>query len=773
MNKAPETSPASQPKKRRTLPLMFKAAGITADATSSVVSTVFKIFGSLLLILLITGLLFACVFAYYVKTCLTPNMDLSLEDYQLSESSTIWYQNSAGDWKEMMTLAGRQKRIWVDYEDIPKYLEQALISIEDKRFYDHKGVDWYRTSGAFVEMFARMETSYGGSTITQQLIKNLTGQDQVTIQRKLTEIFGALELEKRYDKQEILEWYLNAVYFGEGCYGVQAAAQTYFGKDVSELTLAECASIVGITNKPTYYDPFYNEQNNKERQETILREMYEQEYIDYETYKAAVAEDISSAFVRSPGQTQQNQQIYSYYEEVVVYDVIRDLMSLKGISREAATTLLYNGGYQIYCCMDPNVQNAIDNIYTDLNAIPKAAGSQQLQSAIVIMDPYDGRIVGLSGGVGEKTRNFGLNRAIPVSVNGFAYGGAVRSPGSSIKPIASYGPAVNEGLITPNTIVNDSPYIRLSGTSWYPNNDGGQNYGVVTIYTALQWSLNTVAAQIVDKLGPTTCYDYLTQRLGVTSLVPDDASYAPMALGQLTNGISVREMAAAFCSFVNDGIFTYSRTYSMVTDSKGNMVINNIPQTIVAFEPNTAHIMTYMLRNAVENGTGSEAQLYSVPVAGKTGTSGQYKDRWFVGCTPYYVAAVWTGFDIPDRIGVNGNPAARLWKSVMSPIHASLPWKEFTYPYIGPNTGIFGLYDGDINPDQGDLVVDEGDSFAVPNEEQIYAEPDTGGTYVEPNNGGSYVEPDPGGSYAEPDNGANLQPDDGGQDDGSATLIFG
>ena len=693
MNKKPESG------EHKNIPakvgrMAVRTAGFTVDAASSVVSSIFKLIGTALLIILLTGLLFACVFGYYVKTCLTPDLDLSLEDFKLSESSTIYYQDAGGEWRELVTLAGTEKRIWVDYEEIPWYMEKALVAIEDKRFYDHKGVDWYRTSGAFIEMFARMESSYGGSTITQQLIKNLTGNDEVTIQRKLTEIFGALELEKKYDKQEIVEWYLNAVYFGESCYGVQTAAQTYFGKDVSELSLAECASIVGITNKPTYYDPFYNEQNNKERQETILREMYEQGYIDYETYKAAVAEEL--VFTRSPGE-EITQEIYSYYEEVVIDDVIRDLMELKGLSREAAATLLYNGGYHIFSCIDLNIQSVVDSIYTDLSAIPRTWNNQQLQSAIVIMNPYDGRILALSGGVGAKTQNFPLNRAT----------GAYRSPGSSFKPIASYGPAVDAGLITPETLVNDSPSIRLSGTSWYPSNDGGENYGIVTIYRALQWSLNTVAAQIIDKLGPQNAYDFLVNNLGFTSLVPDDASYAPMALGQLTNGITVREMCQAYCAFVNDGIFTYARSYSMVTDSDGNVVIDNVPETIAAMNPNTAYTMTYLMRNAVENGTGSEAAFWSMPVAGKTGTSGEYKDRWFCGVTPYYAAAVWTGYDQPERISVSGNPAAKLFKKVMQPIHDGLDYKNFTYPYIGPNTGIFGL------DDDGDEMEDEQDNDGV------------------------------------------------------------
>lgn len=708
-------SPEPQtPKMKRQM--IKKAANVTGDVISGSIGAVLKVIGTILLIFLVAGMMFTCVFAYYVKTCLVPSFDLSLEDMKLNESSTLWYQDASGEWRELATLSGKEKRVWVDYEDLPWYLEKALVAIEDKRFYEHKGVDWYRTAGAFITMFAKMDTSYGGSTITQQLIKNLTGKDDVTIQRKLSEIFGALELEKRYDKQEIVEWYLNAVYFGQGAYGVQMAAQTYFGKDAKDLTLAESAAIVGITNLPTYYDPFYNEQNNKDRQETILREMYEQGYIDYQQYKDAVAEEL--VFTRTPGE-EYSQTVYSYYTEVVIDDVVKDLMQLKGISEDTAKTLLYNGGYNVYTCLDINVQNNIDAIYTDLDAIPSTWGSdQQLQSSIVVMNPYDGRILGLSGGVGEKTINFGLNRAT----------GTKRPPGSSIKPLASYGPAIDLGLITPETTVMDSPSVTLNGTDWMTANDGGGYMGLVTIYTALQYSINTVAAQIVDILpqGPQTSYDYLVNHLGFTSLVPEhDIAYAPMAIGQFYNGCTVREMAQAYCSLVNDGIFTYSRTYTMLTDSEGNIVIDNTPRTIQAFEPNTAYTLTYMLQNAVENGTGSEAALWSVPVAGKTGTSGQYMDRWFVGCTPYYVAAVWTGYDEQERINVSGNPAAQLWKKVMSPLHDGLAWKSFTYPYLsGENTGIFG-YTDEEDPYLDDFVTTDPDLGGT-----IIGGGDTGGTII-------------------------------------------
>ena len=620
-----------------------RAADLTIDAVSVTLSSILKLFGSVLLIFALTGLIFSCIFAYYVKSCLSSSLDISLEDYQLSESSTIWYTDATGGWKELVTLTGKEKRIWVDYDKIPWYMEKALVAIEDKRFYEHKGVDWYRTAGAFVQMFARMSDTYGGSTITQQLIKNLTGKNEVTVQRKLAEIFGALELEKKYDKREIIEWYLNAVYFGEGCWGVQTAAQI-----------------------------------DKQRQTTILHEMYEQGFIDYKTYKDAVAEPLNFVYREN---TTYTQDIYTYYEEVVIADVTEDLMEQKGISKEAARHLVYNGGYQIFCCLDETIQSYIDNIYENIENIPQTYGTdKQLQSAIVIMDPYTGEIKGLSGGVGEKTQNFPLNRAT----------GSQRPPGSSIKPIAVYGPAVELLGLTPNTLVNDSDDMYLSGTSWYPHNDSWENYGIVTIYDALTLSLNTVSAQIVDKLGPETCYNFLRERLGVTSLVPDDASYAPMALGQLTNGITVREMAQAYSAFVNDGIFTYSRTYTRITDSNGNIVIDNTPRTVVAFRPNTAYTMTYMMQNAVESGTGGAAYLGIMPVAGKTGTSGENKDRWFVGCTPYYVAAVWTGYDIPETINVWSNPAARIWRDVMYRVHTGLEYRTFNWPYIGGDSYLFG-----------------------------------------------------------------------------------
>ena len=641
---------------------------------------VLGIIGTILLIGVVTGLIFVCIFAFYVKTCITPSLDLDLNDFTLNQSSIIYYQDSNGDYQKLTTVKSSENRIWVDGDQIPQHMKDALVAIEDKRFYTHKGVDWFRTAHAALNMFTGGST-FGGSTITQQLIKNLTQQDDITVQRKLLEIFQALDLEKNYDKDEILEYYLNAVCFGEGCYGVQTAAQTYFGKDAKDLSVAESAAIVGITNLPTYYDPFYSVENNKERQENILREMYKQGYLNKSEYEAAKSEELE--FVRGEN-SPDTSNVYSYYEEVVLSDVIGDLAEAKGISRNAASQLVHNAGYEIYACIDKDIQAKVDAIYTDPEQLPKSySGTKsQLQSAIVIIDQTTGEIKALSGGTGEKTISYGLNRAT----------GTTRPPGSSIKPIAVYGPAVEYGLISPSTMVLDADetHVQLAHTSWYPKNSPNTYDGIITITTALQKSKNTVAAQIMDKLTPSASLEFLRSRLGVTSLIDSDADYAAMALGEPHYGITVREMAQAYTALANDGVFTYSRTYTMVKDRSGKIILDNQPQTIRAFSQETARTMTYMLNNAATYGTGSESRLSNMPVAGKTGTTTSNRDRWFCGYTPYYTCAVWTGYDTPETMSFSGNPATQIWQKVMSAIHADLPRKEFNISYGGSATGIFG-----------------------------------------------------------------------------------
>ena len=658
-----------------------KAARTAGSAAVGAFSLALKIVVTALLVILTTGLLFVCIFAFYVKTTLVDDLDISLDDFSLSESSTVYDIN--GD--VMATLSSGENRIWVDYEDIPEDLEHALVAIEDKRFYEHKGVDWYRTVGAIFSSFLG-SSSFGGSTITQQLIKNLTGDNEVTVQRKLVEIFRALEFEKKYDKEEIIEWYLNAVFFGEGCNGIYTAAQTYFGKEPSELTLAECASIVGIVNLPTYYSPFYSLENNKKRQETVLREMYEQGYITYDEYTQAVNEEL--VFVRSETEVG-TQEIYSYYVEAVIDDVISDLMEMRGVNYETAQRLLYSGGYQIYTCCDSRIQGIMDTYYDNLDNFPNlyAVTSQQLQSAMVIIDPYTGNIVAMRGGVGEKNANLILNRATDTT----------RPPGSSIKPLSVYTPGLDLGIITQNTLVIDGnpadPGYTLEHFSWYPRN-ASLTYtdGPVTIRKGLISSLNTVAVQILDKLGLETSYSYLEDVFGFTTLVDADYNPSPLALGELTYGVTVREMTQAFSALANGGTFSESRTYSQVVDSNGNVVLDNPVQQRQAIRENAAWNVVDMMVGSANGGTSTSANFYTQEVAGKTGSSGNNRDRWFVGMTPYYVAAVWTGHDIPVDNGVTwSSPACVIWRNIMQQVHEGLEYRSFTDPTsIGGDTQIFG-----------------------------------------------------------------------------------
>lgn len=646
-----------------------------------ILSLALKIIGSLLLIVITTGIIFSCIFAVYVKNNLATDMGISLDEFAVDLSSVLYYQNKdTGQWEELVTLQSEYFRKWIEYEDIPINLEHALVAIEDQRFYTHSGVDWYRTVAAFGNMFLNMrDTAFGGSTITQQLIKNLTTEDDVTVQRKLLEIFRALELEKEYEKRDIIEWYLNYVYFGHGCYGIGAAANFYFGKEVGELTLAECASIIGITNNPSRYSPYSYPKNNKDRQETVLYKMLEQGYISQTEYDAAMRQQL--VFQRGEDEVYE-EIIYTWFEEAVINEVLEDLQEIKGVPSKFARDLLFYGGYRIYTTFDPDIQAAVDAVYLDVDGLPKVTGSSaQLQSSIVIVDPYTGDIPALSGGVGEKTANLLRNRATM----------ARRSPGSSIKPLTAYAPAMDLNLLTPATKFNDSASVVLTGKpDWLPRNDDRNHRGIVTVKYALQRSINTIAAQIVDKLTPDVAYKFATEKLGL-GLVPADNDYAPLALGGLTYGVTVREMAEAYTIFPNEGLRNKTRTYTMLYDADDNLVYEKKRESVTAISDTTAYHMNVLLQNAVTSGTGYEARLTNMPTAGKTGTTSDKKDRWFTGYTPYYVAAVWTGYDTPAEMTVRGNPAAQIWKRVMDPIHENLESRDFFQPastYQPPVPGI-------------------------------------------------------------------------------------
>ncbi len=667
---------------KRGMRIAKEVAEAGAHTVSTVVSLALKIAGTVLLVALTTLLVFACIFCIYCKTNYSKGLDVEYDEFSLALSSVIYTENKqTGNLEELITLTGSEYRSWVDYDEIPDCVEKAVVSIEDQRFYKHKGVDWYRTSGAFVNMFLSMSNTFGGSTITQQLIKNIKHEDDVTVSRKFLEIFRALEYEKHHSKEEIIELYLNVIYFGHGCYGIGAASRYYFGKEVSELTLAEAACIVGITNNPSMYSPFIDRESNKNRQELILGKMLELEYITQEEYDAAVSQPL----VFDASEDVMNDTVYTWFEEALRDDLIKDLAELKNVSEGTAELLLLTGGYKIVATVDPEIQAIIDSVYGDPDNISGVSGSsQQAQSAIVVEDPYTGDIVGMSGGIGEKTGNLWWNRATS----------SRRQPGSSFKPIASYGPAIEYSVVTPNTKIEDGKDVRLNGTSWMTLNFDYSYMGVITIETALKYSINTVAAQLVDKLTPAVSFEFVRSKAGISTLTIEDMDYAPMSIGALSYGVTVRDMTSAYTMFVNDGIRSKGRTYKYIYDNNDKLIYENQTEQVQAISDKTAYWMTYMMKQSASYGTGGVSNLDNMPVAGKTGTTQDRYDRWFVGYTPYYVAAVWVGYDNPARISYNGNPAATMWKKVMSQIHAGLEYRSFNVPddtYLTPIPGVIPI----------------------------------------------------------------------------------
>lgn len=635
-----------------------------------------KILGTFLLVCVLSALIFACIFVVYVKTEIDPYLEVDAESFTLNQTSVIYYKDSSsGDYKVLQNLYGSENRIWTPYEELPKYLKFAAIAIEDKDFMDHNGVDWYRTTGAFVNMFLGMKDTFGGSTITQQLLKNITKDDETTVRRKLIEIFRALQFEKEYTKDEILELYFNTIYFGESAYGVYSAARLYFGKNVSELTLAECASLIGITNNPAIYDPYINEEKNIKRQRIILAEMLDQGYITPEEYSTAISQEL--VFQRAVS-SENTGTVFSYAVDEIIRAVVRDLAELTGYSSEIVTQMVNSGGYKIYSTIDLSVQQALEEVFYDPDSLPASVGTyQQLQAGMVILNNTTGDIVAVCGGLGEKTGSLTLNRATQ----------SLRSPGSVIKPLSVYAPALDLGLLTPISVYDDSP-LTFDTNPW-PKNYDNTYRGLMTISEAVAISNNTIPAKLVTELTPEYCYNYLLNNFKVTSLVAakevssgvlSDINVAPMALGGLTNGVTVLKMAEAYESIANDGVYRDARIYTKVEDSNGKVILNNTSVSSVAMKSKTASYLTDMLQGVVSWGTGTDAALSNMAVAGKTGTTTNDYDRWFCGYTPYYCGAVWVGYDEQEEIVLADssiNPSATLWRLVMEKIHKDLSQQSF------------------------------------------------------------------------------------------------
>ena len=633
----------------------------------------------ILITLVLIGVLCGCfcgiAFAMYVHIYINPSAQETAAEISkglgLNLNSFIYAKESDSDEYTLYeTIKGKENREWVDSDKIPDTLKNAVVAIEDERFYKHHGVDWVRTIGA-VKGWLLGGTQYGGSTITQQLIKNITADNDYSVKRKVNEIFRAFALEKEIDdKDRILVMYLNTIFLGYNSYGGQTAAMQYFDKDVSQLDLAESAVLAGLTNNPSIYDVYNHPEKVKERQETILAQMLDQKMISQEEYEAAVAEELN---YRPYEEYQQEiKSTYSYFTDEVIKDVINDLMTEKGYSRLVAENMVYSGGLNIYATIDTKVQNALDEVWANADNFPNTEKYGEIpQSAMVITDKQ-GNIVGIAGGRGEKT-----------SSRGFSYASdARRQPGSSIKPLATYGPAMDAGIATPDTTVYDRALIQDEEGNPWPMNDGKYPTGrAMTVKEGMTRSLNTISAQLLKQLTPQKSYEFMTQQLGFKLVdsrtnedgtVQSDIDLAPLALGALTDGVTVREMAGGFSTFINDGVYGGTRTYTKVTDSEGNTIMENTPNTDKGFtNVRTAYYMLDCLQNVTAHGTAYGIQLDGVETGGKTGTTTSNTDIWFCGITPKYSGAVWVGYEHNYRLdGLYGRNAAEIWLAVMQKVHA-------------------------------------------------------------------------------------------------------
>lgn len=617
----------------------------------------------------------AGIVAAYIKDA----PEISTKDILQLRQSSIVYEEGTGEIVDR--IHEEVNRTLISLEDVPEYVQRAFVAIEDERFRQHFGIDLKRIIGVTIQNLRERRIAAGASTITQQLVRNVVLTQDQKLKRKIQEQYLAIKLERVFTKDQILEAYLNTIYFGQSAYGIHAASMTYFGKDPSGLTLAEGAMIAGITNNPRLYSPYLNADNAKKRQEVVLKTMLNLGSITDEEYKSAINQEL--VFVR--GEIKEEEMtISSYFIDQIKVDVREALMEKYNYSKDEANNLLFNGGLQIYSTIDVKMQEIVEAAFKDPEAFPEtkedAKGVPQPQGAMVIIDYNTGQIKAMVGGRGQKGSML-LNRATQ----------SYRQPGSSIKPISVYTAAIDNGY-TAASIIDDIPvaFIAGDGNLWIPKNwytDTGTRlptyWGLSTLREGLQWSMNVLTVRLLNELGIDTAFDY-AERMGLTSLIKSgpvmDKNLASMALGGLTKGVSPIDMATAYGTLANKGQRIQPITYVRVTDTNGNVLLDNQPLTTQVVGEDVAYVVTDMLKSVVRAGTGTSAN-FNMPVAGKTGTTTDSVDAWFVGYTPYYVASLWMGYDEPKNMGFGGGSyPAVLWRRIMEEVHKDLPVIDFERP---------------------------------------------------------------------------------------------
>lgn len=637
---------------------------------------------------ILSGILIAaCVVVAYVLinviTYINGDVVVNLDNEKANQNQTsfiyAYKDNDPSNVVEIARLHGDEDRVWVNLENISPYMKKAFVALEDQRFEQHHGVDWIRVGGVIVKP---QNIGQGGSTITQQLIKNLTNEKDVTLVRKFREIMTALNMEKNYSKDTIIEAYLNTVYLGNGCYGVKTASEKYFGKDIKDLNAAECAALASITQFPTKFNPLLNPENNRERQLFCLKKMHEigaltdQEYNDACNYHMIFTN--SDDYVPSEASeeirkiAEEESKINSFYVDSVISSVIDNLMNEYGYSQQQATNKIYYGGLKIYAALDMDIQEELEDVYVNRISFPnisKADGTKP-QSSMTIMD-YSGRVVAIVGQAGEKTQNRGLNRAMQ----------SWRQPGSTIKPLATYAPGLELGKITYSTKVRDFA-IAFNGELWPHNVDKtlGSNRDV-TVQYAVQQSLNTVPVRLINnEITIDKSFEFLRDRFHLSKLdETNDRALSPLATGALTNGTNTLEMAAAYATFGNGGYYYKPYFYYKVTNAQGTETIlsneNNQGEQVISAE--TSDVVCELLQTVPTSYYGTGANVRKFQIMAKTGTTSSDCDRWFCAGTPYYVASVWFGYDIKAPLNQEVNPCGKIFITVFDRIHKGLEPKRF------------------------------------------------------------------------------------------------
>ena len=646
-----------------------------------------KIWGFLKFQMILMLLVVAAVAYYYaggyaakvsaMKTEAVSMVSHSSKDTFRKSQTSIAYDISG---KTLSVLKGEKDVYYIEYEDIPIYVKQAIISTEDKRFYKHKGIDYRGIMRAVVAMIQDGEVTQGGSTITQQLARTVFLSNERTWERKIEEMYIAVELEKKYSKEEILEFYLNNVYFANGYYGIEAAAQGYFGTDVSHLSLSQMIYLCAIPNNPTLYNPLTHADKTQARRDRILKSMLEDQVISESSYQTAVAEQIKTT---EPEEIKNN-----YAETYTYYCATRALMELEGFEfqtvfssdeektayerkyqslYDACNAKLFTGGYRIYTSLDLDAQSqlqaSVDEVLAGFGE-KSDEGIYELQGAAVCIDNTTGMVRAIIGGRSQDdVEGYTLNRAFQ----------SFRQPGSAIKPLIVYTPALERGY-TPDTTVVDEPIADG------PVNGDGTYSGAMSLRQAVARSKNTIAWKIFEELTPEVGISYL-EAMSFSNLDENDKRL-PASIGGFTNGVSPLEMAKGYATIKNDGGYRNPTCIMKITDADGEVIYQADQTASVIYKENACRQMTDMLQTVITSGTGRGYSLGTMPCAGKTGTTNDNKDGWFVGYTPYYTTSVWVGYDIPKEVpGLGGGTyPGKIWHSFMSWLHEGLEPVDFVHP---------------------------------------------------------------------------------------------